>query len=534
VLAPVMVGEALLVWTNSGRRWGKTVASEERGLSDQGFIDVRDGIRGMLRYRWFIIGAALLAAALAVAIKSSEPSTYQSTASLVIASSTAELSLEPKFKSVSDALANVKAVDRRATLVGLVRSPDVAAAVISQLGTQLPARLRQVPAILRAVGARSGQGDLVLIDVTDRDSATTALVANAWAREYESYVNEMFDSGTADSAHTLPGLVSSARADYELAGDALVVFTSQSRILELKRLVEEKQLVIDGLQISRQAAFERQIEARLDTLDALYATKLRLEQLLDDARSLQAHMQQSASNSSSANGLALMILKLASYSSSADVPIARSNATGGEAGAQSAYTYDRAASSSLSLELYLGDVGEIESRPSVLRADLGILCGVLESRLGEMNDKIAALSQDLSDAQGYTQIGAASTDEIVALEKEVQVLMGELRAETAQQDDLQRAHDVAWEAYSTVARKSAEVEIASSLIDRTVRVASLAVPPERPKSRGILKWALIAGQVALVLAAVVAILVSYAFPGSAGSADRHAEGYQAETVVRKD
>jgi len=76
---------------------------------------------------------------------------------------------------------------------------------------------------------------------------------------------------------------------------------------------------------------------------------------------------------------------------------------------------------------------------------------------------------------------------LASLEEEVRTLQAQLEAEQAQERELRRARDLAWETYTTVARKVAEVSVTTSVAGTLVRFASPAVEPAAPMPRKTLQ-----------------------------------------------
>jgi len=688
---------------------------EDRYPEDE--IDLRAYIQVLIKHWWFVVGAAGLAAVISAAIGSRVPPVYEATAGVVITQSRAELSLEPKYKTTEGELG----IDRRTALGALVQNAAIASEVIDRLGDRLPPEMHDVAWLMGMVKGDVGKSDFVQIKVSSSSPVRAAMVANAWGAEYEKYVNQLYSGEATASAHTIAQQAEQTKADYEAAQQDLVEFTAQNRVAEIKRLIEGKQQIIEGLQNGRQeavgriinetldarkkiisayvdaqtqnrllafnkeqeakraligglidaetaarltalakdreartkifgqyvdagianrlaalkqeqeakskvfaayadadpsakvAVFQNQLDAKLNTLTGYYETKLKLESLLRDAEGLQAQAQQAGEPGSATNGLAILLLKAEAFASSADLPEG--------------------------FQLQLGNVGDLDVGADAQIADLQALISVLETRIDDLDADIAEQSKDLFDNQGYDlmtsehpkddpllaalaqryaelfEVGdlaqdasgvwegsdlaeaiqvkydelfglgplaqssstISSTNPIFtaiksqypelfaigdlsdlswevplenplasistqmnkellqlkdletlpsdartaeqlnqaldALDEEVRTLRSQLEAEQAKQRELARARDVAWEAYTTVARKAAEVNVASSMTPALVRFASPAVEPTRPVPSAARKNALLAGAAALMLAGTIVLFLNYMYPG---------------------
>jgi hypothetical protein len=117
--------------------------------------------------------------------------------------------------------------------------------------------------------------------------------------------------------------------------------------------------------------------------------------------------------------------------------------------------------------------------------------------------------KDLEDLPAYTAAADLLATAIDRLEDEIDQLQAQLEQERAKQQELTRARDLAWETYSTLARKVEEVGIASAVTGTEVRVAIPAIEPRFPLERGTLRNAVVASIVGCMLAVGVAFLIEY-------------------------
>ncbi|MBN1890312.1 MAG: hypothetical protein JW850_20125 [Thermoflexales bacterium] len=157
-----------------------------------------------------------------------------------------------------------------------------------------------------------------------------------------------------------------------------------NRVAALAKEQEAKrdifQAYADADKRAKLAVFDQQVQSRLQSLADAYATKLKTERLLADARALQRQARQAGEAGVPTNSLAVLLLKAEAYASSADLP--------GQ------------------LQLQLSGVDGVKTDSASQLADLQALVGTLENRLAESEAAIDRLSKHLFDNQGYELLNA--------------------------------------------------------------------------------------------------------------------------------
>ncbi len=465
--------------------------------TDEELIDLQPYLSILLKYWWIILGLTVVGSLFGALFISPRRLLYEARAKVIIVPSRSELSLEPKFRTVSDqAVAKADLVSRRDALVGLVRNAAIATQVINTLKDQLPTELRDPVVLVEMVNGQGGPGDLIEIIVQADRSEWAALVANAWAVEYENYINQVYSGDAAKSKKEISQQVDKAKGDYESAQQALVDVLTQNRMDELKQQIEEKQNLVKSLEAARQSAFRKRTEAAVKTLDDYYQTKLKLEQLLADVKSLHMQIRQGGRDGYASNALAILLLKSGVYASS-NIP------------------------GNLALQLSVPTVSETldeitEADVARQLRDLQSMIDALQARLADLDQVISKLSQEMVSAQSDWMLPGYTGDRpfpqtIDTLQQEIRSLQAELEREQAKHRELVRARDLAWETYSTVARKLAELSVASDLTGTVVRRASPAIQPTKPLSdkqlrlRNVLTY----GVIGLALSVTLALAVGY-------------------------
>lgn len=426
-------------------------------------IDLREYLDVIVR-RWKWIAGITLVAVVTAAVVSFLilPPIYEAKAGVVIVKSKSEVTFEPKYRTLTEEELGSVGIDanaRRKALEALMRSSSVAAEVIDKLGSSLGPEQREVKSLLDMVETESN-GDLIGITVKGEDPSKIAAIANAWGEAYEEYVNGLY-GGRPESPGNIQAQVAGAEDSYRKDEEALAQFSGDNRIDELNREIQAKQKLItnykDAQTTTQAAAFNKQLETKRQVLADYYADLIQLEQLLADARSLHKQLQGETASPSAATGdaLAVVFLRAKAFASSASLPvqlqISLKEGVGGTAGQQA--------------------------------EDVNALIAVLEARRDETQAHIDSLSSQLLASTEY-ELAASADDPINRLiaqySQEVLELQEQLEREEAQRRELTQARDLAWETYQTLARKEAEIGVASQVTDTEVRFAVTAIEPKEP------------------------------------------------------
>ncbi|MBN1890313.1 MAG: hypothetical protein JW850_20130 [Thermoflexales bacterium] len=226
-------------------------------------IDVWQYVDALVR-RWkIIVLAALIAAGAAGLYGLAFPPGYKAVAGVALIKVKTDVEFDARFKTVSEDLlssagyARAMGGDdaRRSALVGLVQNGAIANQVIRELGDQLSIGERKPANLMRKVNAQTLQkGDLIQIEVTDADPEKAALIANAWARAYERFVNNLYSGVPLDQSSSIQAEWEQAQQEYDQKQTALETFIAQSKVDELQRSIEGKSQVLDILQAGKQLA----------------------------------------------------------------------------------------------------------------------------------------------------------------------------------------------------------------------------------------------------------------------------------------
>jgi succinoglycan biosynthesis transport protein ExoP len=208
----------------------------------------------------------------------------------------------------------------------------------------------------------------------------------------------------------------------------------------------------------------REIGAKQNTLADYYTTRQSLDRLIADARALRDQSRQETASSPTETGhnLSIMLLQASAFTLlSPGLPV--------------------------QLQLALDERAGLEGSAEEQVQGLDALLSILEARREEVQSLII---------EG-------------TLQQEILQLQEQLERERARKQELTSARDLAWETYNTLARKEAEVGVASQATDTEVRFAVPAVEPKEPVAPKKVLNIAIAGVLGLMVGVFGAFVVEY-------------------------
>ncbi len=533
-------------------------------------IDLRKyGLLLVKRWRFIrdVVVVVVLAAFLFGLTGAASAPTYEATAGVAIVKSKMQVNFEDKIKTISPdtavsavAAAAQDAATRRNTLASLVQNPLVAQEVIKNMGDRLPTSLRDPEALVRMVEGKVRIGtDIVNVTVRGGDPAGLPDIANAWAVAFEHYVNRVY-SGSGISLGSLGQDVATAKRKYEQARDALLQHNVQDRTFQLQRDIDYRKGVIAALDKSRQAAITailskqadvqtdfmgkyqsaalnmaglpllKEVDAKVSQLTALYANKLKIEQTLEDARTLRDQGSRSPAGADS-NSLALLLVK-AQLATGGGLPSGLQLQVGapspGEGGSAGQVSDLDALISTLNSRLkeIQADIdhtsGELMRGGAIKVPDVG----GLDSSTNPLVAQAQKMARDLLQLQGMEGMlanvdadkGSPLTETLGQMDIEVRRLGADLARENYTKTELTQNYNIAWQAYSTLLGKAQEVDIASQLPGSEVVFASPAVQPLKLERISyltpLLRILALGVGLALLMGVLGVFAIEYISPGS--------------------
>lgn len=469
---------------------------------------------------WRIVAAGMLACLLVaasylLAIRS-RPTLREARVLVATTRSATQVSFDTRIKTVSEDEA--RTVDRKQRLTSYVQmgaNPTIADAVIVSLGARLPVSVRSVNTLLGMVSCDlANDSDMIAIVVRHRDPQVAALIADAWGLEYAHQVNRVYGSAETDPYATVLRETQVAQATYERDQAALVAFLSQDRSNELSRQISDTLTLVHYLiearnrsipmwlyEVRTQQGAHRTITLRnRDEVAAAILTDIgRAERWLANAQDLQAQVARGGSAAASTAWPALVLLKAQAYGAD---PIG-----GGAAGPLAA-----------TLQIDLAQPEGTAMAQDML-ADLQALVSALEARRVVLRQELAAVTESVAegadwDLEGLSQLTPGGTSDRASMdgqlaeiirqaEQRTRDLQVELERERSTGQQLASRRDLAWEAYTNLERKTAELAIAAQTTDAYVRLAVPAVV--LPLKRTSTVTTLLVGLVAGLMLGVIAV-----------------------------
>ncbi len=219
------------------------------------------------------------------------PNTFEARAGVAVLRSRTQVDFESAAKTLTDdqfqktaeGVAKTATDSRQLTLAALVKNGAIAERVLKQLEQELaekggkkiqPGDLMNLVSGELIQDQKQAKGDLVEVVVSHLDPVKAALIANAWAKEYEKLVNEIY--GSPQRAETQAN-VKLTKQEYEAAQQKLSQFIAESRIEQSKRQVEDKTKILAGLQDMRQRIISNTLGLEVSSSSQLYAAYLQAQ-----------------------------------------------------------------------------------------------------------------------------------------------------------------------------------------------------------------------------------------------------------------
>ncbi len=577
--------------------------------SDEIEIDLKKYVT-IVTSRWrLLLTSTIIAGILGAMIGLALPSPYEATSTIAIVKTSTQVEFDPRFKTLTQDEMNANATTadtRRATFQGLVENSAIASRVMSDVAPLLTNNERTAVELLNKVDAAlGGRGDLILIKVRDDNPQTAAEIANAWAREYERYVNSLYSGAPAEYSTSISTEYLRAQSEYNTAQTALEQYIATSPIEQLHSTISETKQLLDSLQSGKQnaltlviseqlkvnseiisaylgaqsanrlVAFEKEQEGRRNLVtayldaqnqaevktfneqvraDLLLLTNLsnarsRVRQMIGDAQAMRDQVRAGGDAAAQSNAIALSLMKANAFALTAPISDSvalqlqmQDQATPITASAQladlEAFVKSlQARETSLTQQindvtarLQTGDgytlpngnnshsrIAQAISDTYPLLFDMGDI-GQLSENVPITNPLTAAAQNKAAEILNFsidnlTAGSFASNDvsnvAIERLQKRLSEAQASLEKEQATLDRLKSERDLRRETSETLARKQAEVTLASAVSGSEVRLASPALPPDR-RTMGLLPKVAIAALIGLLIGVVLAFIAHYA------------------------
>lgn len=404
--------------------------------------------------------------------------------------------------------------------VAMVKNPTIAQSVLNELEKEIPEELEKMGDILKIVeGKLIPQSDSIAIEITYSEPILAAIIANTWAEYYVEHVNSIY-AGTSNREiiSSIDSQVDAYYSKYIKAQSDLERFLKQSKIDELNRKIAILQNVLDSLNEYQSLAIDSILTEMIDIemkvmndyfsaasqnhlymlseYNQRYEELRRLTSLLDSALNMRNQIQKGGRSAAESNTLALMILKMETFS-----------------------IYQGISKTESLLEDQINITPNIEIKtdlksftPEQMISDLDSLISVLESYKNTLEKELNTLSQNLVAtedeetemeyiSQQIREKGALGTGEeflkfvgvesllfvdetdsqlqsrVTELEQRIRDLQSELENAKSRKEELIQDRGLKLQTYLDLKTKAAELEVASNTSNRAVSLAASAPVP---------------------------------------------------------
>ena len=427
---------------------------------------------------------------------------YETSADVAIIRTGAAVAMDAKFDATSGT--NPRTFSRRrdmparrAALIGLVHSGDLARRVVEQLGGLLDGYehpvdklLQDVSVELVTIGAfsRMNQSDLIRITV-DADSPERAeAIANTWADEYVIFVNKLYEQVSQSMTARIQDEVAKTEQAYNRAQKKLETFLSNSKITYLTHLIEMNTEIVNKYREIRNTTTatlaNSTINSEIHKLVNLHERKRNLDDLLHNAQGLLSQIENGGDAGIDSNALAIRMLKLQAYATkdmlSGNLELEIAAPTEGHTKNAEEQIAD-VKSLIMSFEQRIARTElSISSTASLLSRVLVGLQPVSESRNEiRRNGQIDDEASFLNDLYYYLQHGDQPLRKlIVDLESENQLLREQIEIENFEIHNLTQKRDLIRLGLETLRNEQLELQLATVAASSEVRLASSAVTPQ--------------------------------------------------------
>jgi capsular polysaccharide biosynthesis protein len=439
-------------------------------------IDLRPYILALIHHRWQIALITILAAGIAFTVSFTQTRNYQATATILLTRTRTTLSLAQQFPTVSEPTDNAS---RMNAMLSIAQSDSIASDTLQALGSSIPAEDRDLTKFKDRVKV-SNNGDLIQIVASADDPELATKIANEWAQQTVTAINLAFSGEQPLS--TIQAKLQSSQQEYETAQSNLEDFVKNNQIDILnKQIAEAKSL------------FSQQADERTQQILYYSNRKQAMDDLIVKANALKQELQTGGRSSAGSLGDALAVL------------IARMNALGispsqannsstdpnpGNVSLSGSTTNQISQGTGMLLNLQISDLNALQDSAQNYSADLDTIINISTQEKTKSQEELDSLAQEVYQKQGYEGF-----KDIAA---QIRDLETELESEQARQKELTSQRDLAWQAYQAIAQKQVEIVNAPQTSNQ-VTLASLAVTPQKPASRGTVRNTLVAVVLGLML-----------------------------------
>ena len=422
---------------------------------------------------------------------------YETSADVAIIHTGAVVSIDARFDATTGtrprpARGRPDMTARRAALIGLVHSGDLATRVVERLGGLLDGYehpvdelLQDVSAELITIGAfsRMNQSDLIRITVKADSPERSAAIANAWTDEYVIFVNRLYEQVSQPVITRVQSEVEKTEQAYIIAQRTLEKFLSNSKISYLTHLIEMNTEIVNKYREIRNTTIttlaNSSIDSQIHRLHRIHDRKRDLSELLHNAQGLLSQIENGGDAGTDSNVSAIRMLKLQAYIEKEILPENMELEIAAPAGILTKNPEDQIAdveSLIVSLEQ------RIAQTDLAISSAISLLSRILvDAPISEISEEIQSNSKNdlLGDLYYYLLHGDQPLRRlIVDLEEENQLLREQIETENFEIHNLTQKRDLIRSGLETLRNEQLELQLAAAATSSEVRLASSAVLPQ--------------------------------------------------------
>ncbi len=461
---------------------------EEKAYYDE--INLGKYIETLFRQWRLIFIVPFLCALIAGIVSVLMPKTYEASVLIASTRNSSEVSFGSEIETLSEdsllAAGNSGVIDASSRLQSyaqMIKNPSIAEAVINQIGEKLPSEERDIATILEMVGGEVVENsDAVRIKLTHQDPVLAAELANLWGQNYIAYVNGLYSNfENIQLTANVEAQVVEARVDYEEAQTAYENYLATSQKVTLAREIQHLQSSIDILEAARDKVYRQKMSEKTLELTQYYDDLLIVKGLKGDAEAMLQQLQIGGEGAVASNRVALILLKMR------------------------AFAYPR--NSDDVIELQISTESQAIPLESAL-ADLQGMVTVLADQEEDIRKNIQTLESEILANEELEAQEVPIVDTILKLEEQFNLSQSQFIQEKAQEMELQRDTDLAWETYDNLKTKLEELKVEAQTTSGVVLLAVPASVPNKDTVSGIKNIAL-AIAIGLILGVASAYFIEF-------------------------
>lgn len=440
-------------------------------MSTEDEVDLRPYFVAILQHKWLILLIGVFFAVIALSISLLQPRKYNAQAALLLTRSRAQLSLANQFTTVNEP---IDARSRMDALIAIASSDALAYQTWRELNGILAGKIVTVEDFKKMIEI-TNKGDSIIISAITLDPELSAIIANTVADQLAQTINLAY-SGEQPLSDIQERLIS-AKQEYEKAQTELEYFIRENPKSSLEIQLVEVNKLVDILGSDRTVK-----------LANFSQFKHGMERLRQQAEALKSQIERGNESAAGDQGDALAVLW------------ARMNAIN-----ESTSVTDISSSSNPQIQqqnpifnIQISDVSSLGDISSNYSADIDALIRLADQEIVKADENIRTLSEEINRTDG------SEDSEIILTTKRIQELEQLIENSNAQEKQLTSRRDLAWQAYQAIVQKEAELKNAT-MTNNQVTLASEAIVPDRPESRGTVRNTLIAGVLGIMIGVLWAV-----------------------------